>query len=102
MHYVDVYVHGSDDTLWDIGKKIGLTEDAVSMFSHACDEVKLSLLVHEDGKAVIVAVDGHDLVGSVKRGDTCSCNFTIVSEPHDAAMVFGISSCPVHKILVGK
>jgi len=56
---VDVYVHGSDETCWNAGEKLGLTGEVLSMFSHACDEFKVTLEVDTDtGLATLTHVDG--------------------------------------------
>lgn len=52
------YVHGNKETLWELGEKLGLSGDALSMFRHACDEIKIGLRVDLDtGLAEIVSVD---------------------------------------------
>lgn len=54
-----VYVHGSDETMWDLGEKLGLKGEVLSMFSHAADEFKLGLEVDEKtGLATVVSIDG--------------------------------------------
>lgn len=56
---VEVYVHGSRESNLNKGLEIGLTGEALSLFSHATDEVKLTLEVDMDtGLAKTVAVDG--------------------------------------------
>ena len=57
---VVVYVHGSDEQCWNIGeKKLGLTGDALRMFSHACDEFKLTFEVDTTtGLATVTHIDG--------------------------------------------
>ena len=57
-----VYLHGSKDTMWELGEKLGLSEEAVQKFKWACCEVKIELEVNpETGDAEIVAVDGREL-----------------------------------------
>lgn len=58
---VEIYVHGSRDSNWEQGEKLGLTGEALRMFSFFC-EVKLSLSVNmETGEAKIIAVDDRPL-----------------------------------------
>lgn len=59
MTTIDVYVHGGDEQMYDHGRGLGLTGEALSMFCHACDEIKVTLEVDEaTGLAKIVKVDG--------------------------------------------
>ena len=53
-----LYVHGSRDSAYDVGHKLGLTGEALKMFSYAAIEVKLTLSVDaETGHATITHVD---------------------------------------------
>lgn len=57
-----VYVHASEDNMWDHGEALGLTGEALSLFRHACCEVALELEVDpETGEATIISVDGRAL-----------------------------------------
>lgn len=54
----DVYLHSNRDSMYDCGKRLGLTGDAANMFAYACYEVKLTVDVDErTGRAVITHVD---------------------------------------------
>lgn len=60
---VKVYVHGSDDSLWDKAVEMGLDYEATRMFSHACDEIELTLKVDEStGMAKVIKLDGRDVL----------------------------------------
>jgi phosphoribosyl-AMP cyclohydrolase len=57
--HVDVYVSGSKEELWTVGESVGLTGDALSMFRHAADEIKITFKVEkETGLVTIVEVNG--------------------------------------------
>ena len=56
-----VYLHSNKESMWDLGVKLGLTSEALSLFKYACCEVKVELEVAADGNAVIVAVDDRPL-----------------------------------------
>jgi hypothetical protein len=48
--------------MWDKGEKLGLTGEALKLFSYVGCEVKLTVEVNEEtGDAVIVAVDDKPL-----------------------------------------
>ncbi len=55
--FIKVYVHGSRDTMFEEGEKLGLTGDALSLFSHACGEICVKLEVQEDGNAKIIGIE---------------------------------------------
>ena len=55
---VEVYLHGDDNKLYDLGGRIGLREQACSCFSHTLDEIAITLSVQQDGTACIVTVGG--------------------------------------------
>jgi len=58
----DVYVHADKDTMWELGEKLGLSEEALMMFRHAASEVKLTIEVDEQtGESTIIACDGKEL-----------------------------------------
>lgn len=62
MIRTDIYVHSSRESMWEKGEKIGLTGDALKLFSYVGCEVKLTINVDEKtGDAVIVAVDDRPL-----------------------------------------
>lgn len=55
---VYIYVHASDEQLWDIGVKLGLQGEVLQLFSHAGDEFKLGLEVDlSTGLARAVTLD---------------------------------------------
>jgi phosphoribosyl-AMP cyclohydrolase len=59
---VIVYLHASRETMWEKGEALGLTGEALSMFSFACYEVKVDLDVDQNtGVATIIAVDDRKL-----------------------------------------
>jgi len=52
---VSVFVHANNkETMYEKGEKIGLTGNALRMFSYACSEVEVILEVKMDGTAKIV------------------------------------------------
>lgn len=54
-----LYIHADREQTYEVGRKLGLTGEALSMFSHACCEVKAELDVDAaTGHAVITHVDG--------------------------------------------
>jgi hypothetical protein len=54
-----IYVHSSKSNNADIGRKLGLVDDALENFCYACYEVALGVEIDEKtGRAVIVSVDG--------------------------------------------
>lgn len=62
MAKTDVYVHGSKDEMWEKGEELGLTGDALRMFSYTATEVKLTIDVDEKtGESTIIAVDDKPL-----------------------------------------
>lgn len=62
MIRADIYVHSSRDSMWNKGEQLGLTGEALKLFSFVGCEVKLTIEVDETtGDAVIVAVDGRNL-----------------------------------------
>jgi hypothetical protein len=62
MIQTDIYVHSSRDSMYEKGEKLGLTGEALKLFSYVGCEVKLTINVDEKtGDAVIVAVDGRKL-----------------------------------------
>jgi hypothetical protein len=64
MILADVYVHGSDESVYEVGEKIGLSGSALDMFSHCADEVKLTFIVSEEnGIATIARVNDRDIQG---------------------------------------
>ena len=57
-----IYLHNDKDSMWEEGERLGLKDEALRMFRHACSEVKLTLAVDEKtGVAEITAVDGRAL-----------------------------------------
>lgn len=57
------YVHGSKESMHELGKKLGLTGEALNMFRYTACEVKLELDVNmKTGEARIVAVDDRPLM----------------------------------------
>lgn len=59
---VDIYLHGNSESLWEKGEALGLTDEALRLFSFSCYEVKIELDVDEQtGASTIVAVDGRKL-----------------------------------------
>ena len=58
MKTLDIYVHSDRDDVWNKGEELGLEDDVLQMFSHACCEVKLTVDVDlETGIATITHVD---------------------------------------------
>lgn len=59
---IRVYLHSSKESMYDAGKKAGLSDKALEQFMYACYEVEVTLDVNEeDGHAKIVAVDNRRL-----------------------------------------
>lgn len=60
---IEVFVHGSDDGLYDKAQVLGLAEgDPQRLFSHVLDEYKLLLEVKEDGSARVIALDNNPIL----------------------------------------
>ena len=60
---VTVYLHGNDERMWNTGEQLGLTGEALGMFSHACDELELELEVDTStGLAKVIKIDGRRVV----------------------------------------
>ena len=55
---IKAYVHGSRESMWDEGEKLGLQGEALRLFSFALYEIQLELDVNDDGSTEIVAVNG--------------------------------------------
>ena len=64
------YLHGERESLWELGKKIGLTGEALHFFSYALTEVKIEITVTPEGKATIIAVDDRPLSKKRRRSTT--------------------------------
>lgn len=58
---ITAYLHASRESMYDAGKKAGLTGEALDMFSWACHEIEVQLDVDERGLATIVCVDGIEI-----------------------------------------
>lgn len=59
-----MYASGSKESMWDEGERLGLSGEALRMFSHGLDEVTLDLQVDTDtGVVLIIAVDGRVVEG---------------------------------------
>lgn len=56
---IEMYLHGSKDTNWELAQEMGLSETASGNFTYALYEVKLDVELDTDTK--IVAVDGRTL-----------------------------------------
>lgn len=53
---VKAYVHGSKESVWELGEEIGLSEKAMETFIYALYEVELSLRVDtETGESEILS-----------------------------------------------
>lgn len=55
---ITAYAHGDKDGMWDIGEKLGLTGEALSLFRHALCEIKCTMSVNADGTYKIIEVKG--------------------------------------------
>lgn len=53
-----LHLHASREANFEVGKSLGLTGNALQLFSFACVEVGVEVEVDESGAATIVAVDG--------------------------------------------
>lgn len=63
---IKVYLHSSKDSMYEVGRKAGLTGEALDFFQFACYEVEMTLDVEEvTGKATIVAVGEQRLLVGV-------------------------------------
>lgn len=59
---LETYLHASKESLYDVGKKAGLSTEALKLFVYACYEVKVTLEVDEkSGEAKIIKVDDRSL-----------------------------------------
>jgi hypothetical protein len=56
-----IYLHSSKESNYELGEKLGLSGDALRLFSFALCEVKVDVDVESDGNCRIVAVDGKAL-----------------------------------------
>lgn len=53
-----VYLHSNKESMYDKGKELGLSKEAISdNFSHCCYEVKVNIEVYEDGKYKILGIE---------------------------------------------
>jgi len=52
-----VYLHSSKDSMYDKGKELGLSKEAISEFSYCCSEVKVNIEVKEDGTYKILGIE---------------------------------------------
>ncbi len=60
---IDIYVHGSKESVRRAGECAGLTGEALDVFAYAGSEFKVTLEVdQETGIAAAVALDGLDLL----------------------------------------
>lgn len=55
---VIAYAHSSEEKMFEIGQKVGLTGEPLEKFKFALNEVKFELEIDEEGLATIVSVDG--------------------------------------------
>lgn len=53
-----VYIHGDEDSNYETGKKLGLSEDAAETFRGTGYEVGLIVTVTKNGRAMLTAIDG--------------------------------------------
>ena len=59
-----LWLHASKDSNYERGEELGLSEEAIALFRHACTEVKVEVEVEEEtGVAEIIAVNDHTLDG---------------------------------------
>jgi hypothetical protein len=57
-----IYLQSDRISNYNLGQKIGLTREALEMFSFACYEVEIVVEVNvETGECVIVSVDGKEV-----------------------------------------
>jgi hypothetical protein len=55
--FTAAYLHGDKVTMWDLGRALGLSEEACKEFSYACYEVKVKIEVQENGTSKIIGVE---------------------------------------------
>lgn len=53
-----VYLHSDKDYMYVTGQELGLSGEALSMFSHALCEVRFEIEVDEVGVATIIGLEG--------------------------------------------
>jgi hypothetical protein len=65
-----IYVHGSDETMWDLATKLGFKEgsDAHGMARHSADEFEIVLEFQSNGRASIVSVNDLPIEKQVPLG----------------------------------
>lgn len=58
----EVYVYGCDETMYEKGQKLGLTQLQLETFFRTAYELALSIEIQEDGSSMLTHVDGVALV----------------------------------------
>lgn len=59
---VEIYVHGSRESMWELGTKLKLTGEVLRFFSFAAEEFKITLRVDlETGDAFPIAINDREL-----------------------------------------
>jgi hypothetical protein len=58
---IDFYMYANKDMNYDQGERLGLSDDAKQQFVKCCYEIKLTLLVYEDGTANVSHFNGVEL-----------------------------------------
>jgi hypothetical protein len=56
-----IYLHGNKESNYSEGEKLGLTGEALRMFTFACYEVAIEIEVNPDGTYEMLTVDGRKL-----------------------------------------
>ncbi len=60
---ITLYVHGSSESAWSVGERIGLNEEALRVFSHASNEHEMTYEVDtRTGESTLIKVDGRVLL----------------------------------------
>lgn len=78
---VDIYVHGSDESMYELGDELGLRDEVLRMFSFAATEFKITLRVDlKTGLAEAVALDGRRIGLKKQELDTKEIQRQIMEE----------------------
>lgn len=52
-----IYLHADTESRWNEQDDLGLSDEAMCNFKYTCSEIKVKLLVNEDGTSTIVSIN---------------------------------------------